>query len=205
MYNLTTDEAVFTIIDIETTGFNPESNDIIEIAAIKYQGNIILDRFWSLIKPEIELIPEHISKLTGITTAMVIDQPTVDKVLPDFLNFIENTILVGHNIRFDLTFLNKKAKEILNKTIKNPFICTDHLARKILSDIDSKSLASIAQHFNIPFSRQHRAMYDAEVNLEIFIKMLRFLEDYNVFKVMDIIKLSEGKKVNYREKRRRYV
>ncbi|WP_456400693.1 3'-5' exonuclease [Persephonella sp.] len=205
MYNLTTDEAVFTVIDIETTGFNPEHNDIIEIAAIKYQGNIILDKYWTLVKPQYELIPEHISRLTGITTAMVIDQPTIDEVLPEFLNFIDNTVLVGHNIRFDLSFLNNKTKTYLGKTIKNPFICTDHLARKILSDIDSKSLANIAKHFNIPFTRQHRAMYDAEVNLKVFIKMLHFLEDYNVFKVIDIIKLSEGKKVNYRDKRKRYV
>ena len=205
MYRLTIDEAIFTVIDIETTGFNPENNSIIEIAAIKYQGNVIVDKFWQLVKPDVGLLPSHITKLTGITNAMVIDQPTIEKVLPDFLKFIKGTVIVGHNVSFDLSFLNYNLKRTTGNIIKNPHICTDGLARRIMPDIDSKSLSNLAYHFNIPFPRQHRAMSDAEVTLKVFLKMVGFLEDYNVNRVIDIIKLSEGKKINYKEKRKRYV
>ncbi len=205
MYKLTIDEAVFTVIDLETTGFNPENNSIIEIAAIKYQGNIIVDKYWQLIKPDYGLLPTHITNLTGITNAMVIDQPKIDEVLPEFLRFIKNTVIVGHNVSFDISFLNHNLKKIYGKTIKNPSICTDSLARKIMPDIDSKSLANLAYNFNIPFPKQHRAMSDAEVTLKVFLKMLDFLQDYNVNRVIDIIKLSQGKKINYKEKRRKYV
>ncbi len=205
MYKLTIDEAVFTVIDLETTGFNPENNSIIEIAAIKYQGNIIIDKYWQLVKPDYGLLPSHITSLTGITNAMVIDQPKIDEVLPEFLKFIKNTVIVGHNVSFDLSFLNYNLKKILGTTIKNPSICTDSLARRIMPDIDSKSLSNLAYHFNIPFPKQHRAMSDAEVTLKVFLKMLDFLQDYNVNKVIDIIKLSQGKKINYKDKRRKYV
>ncbi len=205
MYRLTIDEAIFTVLDLETTGFNPENNSIIEIAAIKYQGNVIIDRYWQLVKPDFGLLPDHITKLTGITNAMVVDQPTIDRVLPEFLKFVKNTVIVGHNVSFDLSFLNHNLKKIFNTTLKNPHICTDGLARRIMPDIDSKSLSNLAYHFNIPFPKQHRAMSDAEVTLKVFLKMLDFLQDYNVNRVIDIIKLSEGKKINYREKRRRYV
>jgi DNA polymerase-3 subunit epsilon len=205
MYRLTIDEAVFTVIDLETTGFNPENNSIIEIAAIKYQGNIIIDKFWQLVKPDFGLLPTHITKLTGITNAMVVDQPKIEEVLPDFLRFIKNSVIVGHNVNFDLSFLNYNLRKISGKSIKNPHICTDALARRIMPDIDSKSLSNLAYHFNIPFPKQHRAMSDAEVTLKVFLKMLDFLQDYNVNRVIDIIKLAEGKKINYREKRRRYV
>jgi len=205
MLNLTTDEAVFTVIDLETTGFNPEKDYIIEIAAIKFQGNVEIGRFWKLVKPDTEFIPSHITRLTGITNAMVIDQPRIKEILPEFLKFIDDSIIVAHNVKFDISFLNYNARIYTGKSIKNPSICTDNLARRILPDIDSKSLEHIAYHFNIPYKQKHRALSDAEVTMKIFEKMLSFLEDYNVNKIIDIIKLSEGKKINYREKRKRYV
>ncbi len=205
MYNLTTDEAIFTVIDLETTGFHPERDYIIEIAAIRFQGNVEIDRYHQLIKPDMDFIPQHISKLTGITTAMVIDQPKIKEVLPEFFKFIKDSIIVAHNAKFDISFLNYNGKLYLNKTLKNPVICTDNLARRILPDIDSKSLENIAFHFNIPFKQRHRALSDAETTLKIFVKMLQFLEDYNVNRVIDIIRLSEGKRINDRMKRKKYV
>jgi len=205
MYNLTTDEAVFTVIDLETTGFVPDRDYIIEIAAIKFQGSLEIGRFWKLVRPDTDFIPPFITKLTGITNAMVIDQPKIYETLPDFMNFIQDTIIVAHNVKFDLSFLNYNAKLYLGKTIKNLAICTDNLSRRILPDIDSKSLEHVAYHLNIPYRQKHRALSDAEVTMKVFQKMLQFLEDYNVNRVIDIIKLSEGKRINYKEKRRKYV
>ncbi|WP_457642680.1 3'-5' exonuclease [Persephonella sp.] len=205
MYNLTTDEAVFTVIDLETTGFSPERDYIIEIAAIKFQGNVEIGRFWKLIRPDTGFVPPHITELTGITNAMVIDQPYIKDVLPEFLNFIKDSFLVAHNIKFDLSFINHNARLYTGKTVKNPSICTDNLARRILPEIDSKSLEHVAYHLGIPYRQKHRAMSDAEVTMKVFEKMLQFLEDYNVNRVIDIIKLSEGKRINYRDKRKKYV
>ena len=204
-YNLTINEATFTIIDIEATGFSPENNSIIEVAGIKYQGGVEIDRFSTLIKPEYGFLPPHITQLTGITNALVIDQPEVDTALSKFFKFLEDSILVGHNITFDITFLNTKGKKFIGKELKNPYICTDRLARKLYPNVESKSLESLAGYFGIPLKKKHRAMADAETTLKVFEKILDYLQDYNITKVIDIINLSQGKKVNHKNKRRRYV
>ncbi|NPA58255.1 MAG: 3'-5' exonuclease [Aquificae bacterium] len=205
MYNLTTDEAVFTVIDLETTGFVPERDFIIEIAGIKFQAGLEIGRFHQLVRPDGDFIPPHITRLTGITNAMVIDQPRISEVISQFLSFIQDSVLVAHNVRFDLSFLNYNAQLYTGRRIKNPSICTDNLARRILPDIDSKSLEKVAYHLNVPYRQKHRAFPDAEATKMVFEKMLQFLEDYNVNRVIDIIKLSEGKRINYREKRKKYV
>ncbi len=204
-YNLTVNEAIFTIIDIEATGFTPENNSIIEVAGIKYQGGVVIDKFSSLVKPEYGFLPSHITDLTGITNALVIDQPEIETVLGRFFKFIDDSILVGHNVKFDIAFLNEKGRKFLKKQLKNPFICTDSLARRLYPDIESKSLSSLAAYMGVPVKRKHRAMADAEATLQVFQKMLDYLQDYNITKVIDIIKLSQGKKINHKNKRRRYV
>lgn len=205
MYKLTIYEAIFTVIDIETTGLNTETDEIIEIAAIKYQGNVELGRFTSLIRPSNAFIPNYTSLITGITTAMIIDKPSIKEILPEFLEFIKGSVLVGHNISKDLAFINRDLNKYFGLTIKNPYICTDKLARKIMPDVDSKSLVNLASMFNIPIKNHHRALCDTEMNLALFIKMLEFLEENKVIKVLDIIKLTKGIKINKKEKRKRYV
>ena len=202
MYKLTVDEATFTIIDLETTGLSPKTGEIIEIAAIKYQGNQIVDKFSTLIKPDIEFIPPKITQLTGITNVMVIDQPKIEQVLPDFLKFLEDSVIVAHNAKFDMGFLNYKTQEIYGRNIKNSVLCTCNLARRIFPELRSKALSSLAYYFDIPFNQEHRAMSDAMATLEIFKKMIDILYDYNITRVNEIIKLAE-KKANYSSSRRR--
>ena len=205
MYNLTIDEVSFSIIDLETTSLSPETGEIIEIAALRYEGFVITDKFWTLVKPSTHLIPGHISRLTGITTAMIIDQPEIDEVFHDFLNFIKDTVIVAHNASFDMSFLNRESLRLYGKSIKQPVLCTCNLARRLFPELKSKSLSSLAYHFNVPFNQKHRAMSDATVTLEIFKKMLELLQDYNINRVSDIIKLSQNKPIKHQYKRRRYV
>ncbi len=205
MYNLTLDEVSFCVIDLETTSLSPETGEIIEIAAIRYEGSVVTDRFSSLVKPSTYIIPKNVSRLTGITTAMVIDQPKIEEIFSEFMRFIDNSVLVAHNAKFDMSFLNKTSIQLYGKTIKNPVICTCNLARRLFPEIKSKSLSNLAYHFNIKFYRKHRAMSDAEVTLEIFKEMLEILQDYNVTRIIDIIKLSERKPFKHQYKRRRYV
>ena len=205
MYNLRVDEATFCILDLETTSLSPETGEIIEIAAIKYQGNLVTNKFSTLIKPDIEFIPPKITALTGISTAMVIDQPKITDIFEDFLKFVGDSIIVAHNAKFDMSFLNYKSKELYGKNLKNPVLCTCNLSRRLFPELKSKSLPSMAYYFNIPFNQKHRAMSDAEATLEIFKKMMEILQDYNINRVIDIIKLAERKNTGQSEKRRRYV
>lgn len=205
MFNLTIDEATFTVVDLETTGLNPKTSEIIEIAAIKVEGGIITEKFNTLIKPSIGFIPENITKLTGITNPLVIDKPKIEQVFPEFLDFIKDSIIIAHNAKFDLSFLNETSYQLTGKLIQNPIICTLMLSSALFPDLKSKSLSHLAYHFNITYKRKHRALSDAEVTYELFKKIVEYLQQYNINKVMDLIRLSNGKNLKQTSKRRRYV
>ena len=205
MYNLTIEEASFLIVDLETTGLNPENSEIIEIAALRVEGGIVVDKFHTLIKPSIGFIPPHITKLTGITNALVVDKPTIEEVFPHFLKFSENSIIVAHNAQFDMSFLNSVSYQITGKSIQNPVLCTQNLAKRLFPDLPSKSLVNLAYHFNIPYNKKHRALEDALVTFELFKKIVDYLYRFNINKVMDLVRLSNGKDLNQTSKRRRYV
>lgn len=205
LYNLTVNEATFVIIDLETTGLSAKENSVIEVAAIKYQSGMIIDEFSQLTKPKEEFIPQRVINLTGITNAMVIDQPYFEDIYPKIYQFIKNSIIVAHNAKFDISFLSKTHENIFKESLKIPYICTDNLARRIFPEIRKKSLTSLTEYLGIQFDQRHRAMSDAKATLMAFQKMLEFLQDYNVNKVLDIIKLSEGKNINRKNKRKRYV
>jgi DNA polymerase-3 subunit epsilon len=205
MINLTIEEATFTVVDLETTGLNPKTSEIIEIAAIKVEGNVITEKFHTLIKPSIGFIPEYITKLTGITNPLVIDKPKIEQVFPHFLEFTKNSIIIAHNAKFDISFLNEASFQLTGKLIQNPVICTLVLANRLFPDLKSKSLTNLAYHFNIPYHRKHRALADAEVTYELFKKFVDYLQNYKVNKVIDLIRLSNGKDLKLPSKRRRYV
>ena len=205
MYNLTIEEASFLIVDLETTGLNPENSEIIEIAALRVEDGIVVDKFHTLVKPSIGFIPPFITKLTGITNALVVDKPTIEQVFPHFLKFSENSIIVAHNAQFDMSFLNSVSYQITGKSIQNPVLCTQNLAKRLFPDLPSKSLVNLAYHFNIPYNKKHRALEDALVTFELFKKIVDYLYRFNINKVMDLVRLSNGKDLNQTSKRRRYV
>lgn len=205
MYNLTIEEASFLIVDLETTGLNPVNSEIIEIAALRVEGGIVVDKFHTLVKPSIGFIPPYITKLTGITNALVVDKPTIEEVFPQFLKFSENSIIVAHNAQFDMSFLNSVSYQITGRSIQNPVLCTQNLAKRLFPDLPSKSLVNLAYHFNIPYNKKHRALEDALVTYELFKKIIDYLYMFNINKVMDLVRLSNGKDLNQTSKRRRYV
>ncbi|GAB6071654.1 3'-5' exonuclease [Venenivibrio stagnispumantis] len=205
MYNLSIDEVSFAVIDIETTGLKPTTGEIIEVAAIKVEGGVITSKFSSLVKPDIQIIPPHITQLTGITTAMVIDKPKIEEIFDKYMDFIGDSIIVAHNASFDLSFLNLVNNRLYGKNIQNPTICTLKLARRIFPELQSKSLSNLAYHFNLSFQQRHRALSDAYATYEIFKRIIDILQDYKINKVLDIIKLANGKEINLINKRRRYV
>ncbi|GBC88113.1 DNA polymerase III PolC-type [bacterium HR13] len=177
-------ESTFVSIDIETTGFDEESSDIIEIACVRVEGCIITDRFSTLVNPGY-LLPDRIVKLTGITNAMIVGKPNIYEVLPHFLRFVGDSIIVGHHVEKDMAFIDKAYRVLYGKKFKHPHICTLSLARNILPDLKRYSLKDLADHFNIRYRRLHRALDDAETTAYLFIELLNLL--WNHLRVGDYL------------------
>jgi len=159
----------YTVLDLETTGLNREKDQITEIAALKLEGNRIVDKFETLVNPKMK-IPAGITQITGINDDMVKDMPTIEQVLPNFLNFIKDDILVAHNAVFDIGFLNVNFSKYFENSLPNKNICTMNLARKIIPTIPSYRLSSLCNYFDIKNECAHRAMSDVYATTRLFTK-----------------------------------
>lgn len=165
----------YTLFDIETTDLNINYAEIIEIAAIKVRKNNIIDSFETLVKPQ-ESIPIEISKLTGITDEMVLNAPAISEVLPHFIDFIGDDILVGHNINsYDLNIVYDIAVDLLDFKISNDFIDTLDLSRCLVGlDLPHYNLTSLCNYFNVINKKAHSALSDVMANHEVYQKMKSF-------------------------------
>lgn len=157
------------VLDIETTGINPQYNKITEIGAIKVENNKVIDKFNQLVNPEIT-IPKNIIDITGITNEMVANKPSIEKVLPEFIKFCDNNVIVGHNIRFDYSFIKMNAIR-MNLTYERKGIDTLKIARILLGDLPSKKLGCLCSHYNIDYLNGHRAFNDAYATFELFNRL----------------------------------
>ncbi len=158
------------VVDIETTGFSAENDSIIEICALKVVNNKVVEEFSSLVKPEKE-ISSYISNLTGITKEMTKNAPLLKNVLNDFCDFIQTNPIVGHNIKFDLAFINKKLNKLYRKTLPNDFSDTLIFARRIYNELNSHKLTNIARYLNIDTTNAHRALKDCYMTYQIIKDM----------------------------------
>ncbi len=157
----------YIVLDLETTGLHPHQSAITEIAAIKFDGNQVLDSFHTLINPQ-RTISAGITRLTGITNAMVADAPFIQEVMPLFQDFLQGDIIVGHNVSFDFRFLNHYHYLSFQEYLNNETICTMKLARRYLSSLPNKKLMTVCEYLGIENSQAHRAMSDARATLEVF-------------------------------------
>lgn len=149
----------YTVVDIETTGFDPMFDEIIEVAGIKYRGRNEVGRFQSLVKPD-DGIPDYITALTGITNEMVADAPGIEDVLPRFLEFIGEDIVVGHNVHFDVNFLYDYAEDFELKPFSNDLVDTLRLSRRLYPELQGHKLSALAAHFGVEPDGEHRALAD---------------------------------------------
>jgi len=179
-------EAVFTVFDFETTGLYPYAGDrICEIGALKIHPSGDIDKFHSMVDPGRE-ISRGAFLVNGITSDMVRGAPDIKDILPDFIKFIEGTILVAYNAGFDIGFLEFALED--DKDILNSYQVIDALllARKLFTWMKRFNLGSVAHALNIPIQRQHRASADAFLTLEVFKKELELLIDDGAKAVNDI-------------------
>ena len=177
-------EQTYVAFDIETTGFSPEKDHVIEIGAVKIKNGEIIDRFSSFVCPPIA-IPYRIEELTGINDAMVADAPVIDEVLPKFLRFCEGCIMVAHNAKFDMGFMTEKASR-MGIVFEPPFIDTVGFARALLLNLHRFTLDSVAKDLKIVLEHHHRAVDDAECCGWIFIKLMDRVASENLVTLNDL-------------------
>lgn len=156
----------YVVFDLETTGMSCENNHIIEIGAIKAIDNKIVGTFNSLVNPQCYISP-YISNIVHITNNMVVDKPTIDKVLPQFIYFIGNLPLIAHNARFDIGFIKANAQRE-NLQIDNPVLDTLALSRKYNKECKKHSLGYLTEYFQITLDNAHRAYFDAFATYELY-------------------------------------
>jgi DNA polymerase-3 subunit alpha (Gram-positive type) len=175
------------VFDIETTGFSQTNDRIIEIGAVKVINGEITDKFSTFINPEIP-IPYEIEQLTGITDEDVIGAPVVNDILPQFLAFCEGCSLVAHNASFDTGFISKNAAR-MGITTDYTVVDTVGLARILLPDLSRYKLNVVAKALDVSLENHHRAVDDAGVTAEIFLKLVQKLKEREVYKLEEIDKL----------------
>ena len=171
-------EEDFVVFDIETTGFSPVNNRIIEIGAVKVCGGKVVDRFSAFVNPQVP-IPFEIEKLTGIRDDMVTDAPLIEEVLPGFLEFCEGCVLVAHNAGFDMSFMQENARR-QGLPMEHAYVDTVGIARVLLPNQAKHTLDAVAKTLNISLDNHHRAVDDAECTAWIFVKFIQMLKEQDV-------------------------
>ncbi|MCH5279708.1 MAG: 3'-5' exonuclease [Christensenellaceae bacterium] len=160
----------YTVLDLETTGLEPQTNCIIEVAALRIRNNEIVDSFSTLVKPNCK-VSKTITKLTGITNNMVSAAPPPEDVLPSVREFIGDDVIVGHNVNFDINFLYDWFEIILNEPFTNDFVDTLRLSRKVLPGLEHHRLTDIASALEVHPSGFHRALEDCHTTYKCFLAL----------------------------------
>lgn len=169
----------FVVFDIETTGFVPTKNKIIEIGAVKVTAGEIVDRFSEFVNPEIP-IPMEITELTSIKDSDVMDADTIEDILPRFLEFCKDSVLVAHNAKFDTSFIRYNAEKL---GLEYNFTHTDtiEIARLVMPRQKTYQLHKLAEALKVQTLHHHRAVDDAEMTAGIFIKEIGLLAEKQVY------------------------
>ena len=168
-------DADYVVFDLETTGFSPETNRIIEIGAVKVHNGKIVDKFSTFVNPQVP-IPFRIEQLTSINDSMVIDAPVIADILPEFMKFCEGCVMVAHNADFDMSFIKKNCQR-LDIPCKPTIVDTVALARVLLPNLNRFKLDTVAKALGVSLENHHRAVDDAGCTAEIFVKFIEMLRE----------------------------
>ncbi|MCR5676126.1 MAG: PolC-type DNA polymerase III [Lachnospiraceae bacterium] len=168
-------DSTFVVFDLETTGFSPVRDRIIEIGAVKVRGGEITDRFSTFVNPE-RPIPPRIEQVTNINDNMVRDAETIETVLPRFLEFVGDAVLVGHNVAFDAGFISQNCRE-QGREADYTTIDTMGLSRHYYPQQSNHRLDTVARTLGVELNGHHRAVNDAECTAGIFLAFLKKLEE----------------------------
>ncbi|MBI3951714.1 MAG: 3'-5' exonuclease [Acidobacteria bacterium] len=188
-------QSEFVVIDIETTGINPQWDRITEIAAFKVKSTgaaigqrptrAIADEFTALINPQRE-IPFWITRFTGITNEMVARSPRFIGIVDQLIEFIGTATIVAHNAHFDIKLINSEINRVYDKRLFNLRLCTLQLGRKLFPELPNHKLHTVAHHLAVDIQGRHRARGDALATAQIFMRMLDLLEDRGLVTLLDV-------------------
>ncbi len=177
-------QGTYIIFDLETTGFSAIKDKIIEIGAVKIQGGEIIDRFSALVNPE-RPVPFKIEQLTGINDQMLVSERVIEEVLPEFLDFIDDAVLVAHNASFDVGFLEQNCRyQDIEKTFTS--LDTVALARVLLPNLSKYKLNLVAKELGVTLDQHHRAVDDAAATAEIFIRFVDMLKERHIYNLKEL-------------------
>ena len=181
----------FVVFDLETTGFSAEVDRIIEIGAVKIKNGEIVDNISQYVNPKIP-IPFRIEKLTGINDSMVMEAEPIEKILPEFLEFCGDAVMVAHNAGFDTSFIINNAERLgikYDPTIMDTML----LAQFVIPNLHNYKLDTLCKHLAVSLENHHRAVDDAQATAYIYLKMVKMLEERDIF---DLDKLNEAGKLD---------
>lgn len=182
-------EVTFCVLDLETTGGSAATCEITEVGAARYRMGEELGSFQTLVNPRMD-IPPFITVLTGITQAMVVEAPPLEAVLPSLLEFVGDAVVVGHNLRFDLSFLDTAARRLGYPTVSNRTLDTVALARRLVRpEVRNLKLSTLAAHFRSPVAPTHRALDDARATAYVLWGLLERAGGLGVTALDDLLQL----------------
>ncbi len=182
-------EATFCVLDLETTGGDPSTCGITEIGAVKVRGGEVIGTFQTMVNPGCG-IPPKITMVTGITELMVMKAPSINAVLPTFLDFIGGAVIVGHNVRFDMSFISSAIRRWGGPMLGNQRLDTLSLARRLLNDeVPRFSLGELAKRLRLAHQPCHRALDDAWATVDLLHFLIERASAWGVSGLDDLIAL----------------
>ena len=185
------DRIRFWVVDVETTGQGPPQDRVIEVAGVEVLGRALGRSFTSLVNPGVPL-PAWITRLTGITPSLLAQAPKPEALFPYLYQLFQDTALCAHSAAFDLNCLQREFELTLGRRLETPVICTVRLARRIFPELKNHHLDAVAQRLRLHFGRtgthlgRHRALGDALVTAELFLKFLRRLHPAGINTLADL-------------------
>lgn len=182
-------QVTFVVVDVETTGGAPDSDSLTEVAAARYRGGELLGTFQTLVRPG-GSIPPLITALTGISDAMVSEAPCVSEVLPPLLEFIGGSVLVGHNLRFDLSFLDHALTSTGRESLANATVDTLALARRLVRDmVPNCKLGTLASNLRLDHQPSHRALNDVLATGDLLHALLERAGSFGIVDLEELLDL----------------
>jgi DNA polymerase-3 subunit epsilon len=182
-------DVAFTVVDLETTGSTPGYAKITEIGAVRIEGGAVAGEFAQLVDPR-RPISRIITGLTGITNAMVAGAPTIEQALPKFADFARGSVLVAHNAKFDLSFLDYELSLLTGQTFSRPVLDTMRMARRLWPQMRS-ALSALSERFGTAVRPCHRALSDAQATAELLLIFLARLQEDGLRTLEDVVRFCE--------------
>jgi DNA polymerase III epsilon subunit family exonuclease len=182
-------QVTFVVLDVETTGGSPATSSLTEVAAARYRGGQMLGTYQTFVRPD-ERIPPFITALTGISDEMVVDAPRSGEMLPSFLEFVGGAVLVGHNIRFDLSFLDHALVSTGRERLANVTVDTLAMSRRLVRDmVPNCKLGTLAATLRLPHQPSHRALTDVLATGDLLHALLERAGSFGILGLEELLDL----------------